>query len=138
MLRRLVHRIQIDDLQKYHLPISGNALSNLASEMGFPTGDDLTSSLFEIMGKINRIYHEVFRVNEVNDIVGTIATAIEEQSTTTKEIAGNVSQASRGINEVNENVAQSSRVANDIASEINEVTQAAGEMSNNSSQIQSS
>ena len=34
--------------------------------------------------------------NNVNEIVSTIATAVEEQSVTTKEIATNVVQASQG------------------------------------------
>lgn len=74
-------------------------------------------------------------VNEVNEIVSTIATAVEEQSVTTREIAGNVNQASTGINEVNENVAQSSRVSSDIAGDIAQVNQSANEMSNSSSQV---
>jgi len=74
-------------------------------------------------------------INDVNEIVSTIATAVEEQSVTTKEIAGNVAQASEGIKEVTENVAQSSTVAGEIAKDISEVNQAANEMSNSSSQV---
>ncbi len=74
-------------------------------------------------------------INDVNEIVSTIATAIEEQSVTTKEIASNVVQASRGISEVNENVAHSSTVAGQIAGDISEVNRSVGEMSNSSSQL---
>ena len=74
-------------------------------------------------------------INDVNDIVSNIATAVEEQSVTTKEIAENVVQASQGIQGVNENVAQSSSVAGDIAKDIAGVNQAAGEMTNSSSQV---
>ncbi len=74
-------------------------------------------------------------INDVNEIVSTIATAIEEQSVTTKEIASNVVQASRGISEVNENVAHSSTVAGQIAGDISEVNHSVGEMSNSSSQL---
>jgi methyl-accepting chemotaxis protein len=35
-------------------------------------------------------------IRSVNEIVGTIATAVEEQSAATKEIASNIAQASRG------------------------------------------
>jgi methyl-accepting chemotaxis protein len=73
--------------------------------------------------------------NDVNEIVTVIATAVEEQSVTTKEIAGNVAQASQGIQEVNENVAQSSSVSAEIASDISGVNQSAGEMSNSSAQV---
>ncbi len=74
----------------------------------------------------------------VNEIVATIATAVEEQSVSTKEIADNIAQASRGIDEVNENVAQSSKVSEDITKEIGEVNQASGEMANSSSQVRMS
>ncbi len=60
-------------------------------------------------------------VNEVNEIVSGIATALEEQAATTQEISENVSQASQGIQEVTENVAQSSIVAGEVASDIAEV-----------------
>jgi methyl-accepting chemotaxis protein len=74
-------------------------------------------------------------INDVNEIVSIIATAVEEQSVTTREIAENISQASQGIQEVNENVAQSSTVSAEIASDISGVNQSAGEMSNSSGQV---
>ena len=74
-------------------------------------------------------------IDEVNEIVSTIATAVEEQSVTTKEIAGNIAQASQGIQEVTKNVAQSSTVAGEIAGDIAEVNQSSGEMSSSSSQV---
>jgi methyl-accepting chemotaxis protein len=74
-------------------------------------------------------------VNEVNEIVYTIASAMEEQSVTTKEISNNVIQASQGIGEVSQNVAQSSTVSGEIAKDISDVNQSAGEMSSSSAQI---
>ena len=74
-------------------------------------------------------------IADVDQIVATIASAVEEQSATTKEIAQNVNQASQGITEVNENVAQSSTVAAEIATDIAAVNDSAKEMSNASSQV---
>ena len=74
-------------------------------------------------------------INDVNEIVSTIAAAVEEQSVTTNEIAGNVAQASQGIQEVNQNVAQSSVVSADIAKDIADVNQEANEISTSSSQV---
>jgi methyl-accepting chemotaxis protein len=74
-------------------------------------------------------------INDVNEIVSTIATAVEEQSVTTREIAGNVSQASGGIQEVSENIAQLSTVAGEIARDIADVNQASNDMSNSSSHV---
>ena len=74
-------------------------------------------------------------VNDINDIVSTIAVAVEEQTATTQDISQNLAQASGGIDEVNENVAQSSRVADNIAREILDVTDAAKEISKSSTQV---
>ena len=77
-------------------------------------------------------------IDQVNEIVSTIATAVEEQSVTTREIAGNVSQAAQGIQDVNEHVAQSSVVAGEISKDIAEVNHASLEISNSSSQVNTS
>jgi len=77
-------------------------------------------------------------VNEINTIVATIATAVEEQSATTREIVSNVSQASVGLSEVNENVAQSSQVSSEIAREISDVTGSANDISASCSEVNSS
>ncbi len=68
-------------------------------------------------------------VGQINDIVAAIATALEEQSATTKEIASNVSQAALGIDGVNENVSQSSAASAEIASQVAGVNQATDDIS---------
>jgi len=64
-------------------------------------------------------------IGEVNDIVATIAGAVEEQSAATSEIAENVNQASQGITEVNENAAGCSSMAGDIGTAIVDVNSGA-------------
>jgi methyl-accepting chemotaxis protein len=88
-----------------------------------------------ISGTITDIDQIPSVINEVNEIVSTIATAVEEQAVSTKEIASNVTQTSQGIGEVTENVSQTSQVAETISSDIAEVNQAAGEIANSSSQV---
>ncbi len=88
-----------------------------------------TGSTVESIQQIGQV------IDNVNEIVSTIATAVEEQSVSTQEIAGNITQVSSGIGEVNENVAQSSQVAGEITESISEVNQASGEMANSSSQV---
>ena len=68
-------------------------------------------------------------IDQVNEIVTSIATAIEQQAITTNEIGGNVVQAAQGITEVNENVAQTSAVSGEIAGDINGVSGVIQEMS---------
>ncbi len=74
-------------------------------------------------------------IDQVNEIVTIIATAIEEQAATTGEIGGNVVQAAQGISEVNENVAQTSAVSGDIAGDITGVSGVIQEMSRSAGEV---
>ncbi len=76
-----------------------------------------TNTTVTEMGEINVI------INDVNEIVTTIAAAVAEQSDSSNNIATNVGQAAQGIAEVNENVAQSSGGSGEISQEINGVSQ---------------
>ena len=86
-------------------------------------------------GAVSEIAKILTVINDVDTIVTTIASSVEEQSVTTREIASNVSQASSGIQEVNEKVAHSSTVSKEIAADITDVNRSAGEMANSSSQM---
>jgi len=86
-------------------------------------------------GTVTQISNITRVVTEINEIVATIATAVEEQSATTKEIAENVSQASLGISEVNESIAQGSVASQGVSEEIAEVTQSSAQMAGSSSQV---
>ncbi|MBU1161183.1 MAG: methyl-accepting chemotaxis protein [Proteobacteria bacterium] len=118
--------------------VVANEIKDLAKQTAEAT-QEIKGKIGAIQGSTDATVTEIGQIlkviNDVNDIVSTIATAVEEQSVTTKEIAGNVAQASQGIQEVNENVAQSSSVARDIAKDIADVNQASGEMSDSSSQV---
>jgi len=62
-------------------------------------------------------------IEKVNDIVTSIAAAVEEQSLTTREISENVSEASGVIQNVNENVVRSTTYAVEITSDICDVSE---------------
>lgn len=87
---------------------------------------------------VNEIEEITQVIHTVNDIVATIATAVEEQAATTKEISGSVTQAAQGIAEVNGQVADNSAVAGEIASSIVEVDTVAGDMSDSSAKVNGS
>ncbi len=74
-------------------------------------------------------------INDVNEIVSTITSAVEEQSATTREIADNLVQTSKGIQEVNNNVAHSSAVTNEMAHEISELNQGSNSISSLSGEV---
>ncbi len=88
-----------------------------------------TSTTVTEMEQINTV------INDVNTIVTTIASSVEEQAASTDEIASNVAQAAQGIAEVNENVAQSSSVSGEISVEIAEVSQVAGKINLDSGKV---
>ncbi len=97
--------------------------------------DDVQHTTKSTITEINQISQVISGVNE---IVATIATAVEEQTAATREIANNIAQASQGIQEVNENVSQSSAVAGDITQDISKVNLAATGISQSSRQVQAS
>lgn len=97
--------------------------------------DDVQRTTKTTGGEIDQISRII---SGVNDIVSTIATAVEEQTAATREIANNISQASQGIQEVNENVSQSSTVAIEISQNIAEVSIASGKISDNSNEVKNS
>ncbi len=99
------------------------------------TIDGIQNSTATTVTEIERITQVIHSVNE---LVGTIAASVEEQSVTTREIAGNVSHAARGIDEVNEKVSQNSSVSSEIAQSISEVDQAVDMLNRNSSQVKES
>lgn len=118
--------------------VVANEIKELAKQTDHATVEikqKITSIQSSTIDTVNQIQQVAEIINQVNEISATIATAVEEQSIATREIASNVSQAAEGIKEVNTNVATSSAVANDISKEIAEVNQSADEMTTSSSQV---
>lgn len=117
-------------------------VANEIKELARQTADathEIKGNIGGIQGTTSETVTEIDQIlniiNNVNEIVSNIASAVEQQSVTTNEIAGNISQASQGIQEVNENVSQCSAVSGDIAKEISKVNSEAGEMSSSTSQV---
>jgi methyl-accepting chemotaxis protein len=118
--------------------VVANEIKELAKQTAAATLD--IKSLIEDVQKtahstgtgINRISAVITGVNET---VGSIATAVDQQTATTSEIAENISQASQGILEVNENVNQSSTVASSITKDISEVSLASENISGRSNEV---
>ncbi len=121
--------------------VVANEIKELAKQTAAAT-QDIRFRLEGIQGSTEGTVAEISKIegviSDINEIVATIATAIEEQSVSTREITGNVNQAAQGIQDVNENVAQSSTVAGSIAKDVVEVNEAAREMTDGSTQVNSS
>ena len=76
--------------------------------------------------------------SQVNEIVSTIATAVEKQSSTTLNISENISQISTGLEEVSNNVGQSTVAAGGITEEINRVRESSGHMAEQGAAVKTS
>ena len=118
--------------------VVANEIKDLARQTAEATKDikleieGIQSSTAETVSDISRVADVI---GEVDDIVSTIATAVEAQTTAAAEIVENVTQASAGIMDVNRNVAQSSAFSREIASDIAEVNRIAGILADNSSTV---
>jgi hemerythrin-like metal-binding protein len=77
-------------------------------------------------------------IREVGEIVATIATAIEEQASVTRDMARNIAEATGGVKDANQRVSQTAAVSQEIARDIASVNTASGEMTTASQQVQAS
>ncbi len=91
--------------------------------------DEVQNSTSSSVVEISKLSDTIF---SVNDIVATIASAVEQQSVTTKEIAMNINQAYKGVSDVNIKVANSSNASEHIAEEINSVNASVDELTQSS------
>ena len=118
--------------------VVANEIKELAKQTAEATLD-IKRQIEGIQHTTNTTVDEIDQISNVieriNEIMATIATAVEEQSAATREIASNISQASQGIQEVNQNVGQSSASASQITQDIANVNASAGEISNSSNQV---
>ena len=71
-------------------------------------------------------------IGEISEIVNTIAAAIEEQSSVTRDIARNVGEAVAGVKDANERVSQMSGASKTVSEDMASVKTAAGEMASGS------
>ncbi len=114
---------EIKDLAKQ----TADATSKIKKEI-----ENVQATISATIGEIKQISDVN---NNVNDIVSSIATAVDEQSVTTKEVSENIAQASQGFTNVNENVMQSATVSQNVTQDISGIKQSTGEISNSTSQV---
>ena len=76
-------------------------------------------------------------INEVNDISGTIASAVEEQSATTNEMSRNVTEAAKGVQEIAQNITGVAQAASDTSQGAITTEQTASRLTQNAELITS-
>lgn len=117
---------------------AGKGFSVVANEikaLAIQTSDatnEIKNKIDLIQGSTTETVTEVSKISliidKINEIVGSIATALEEQSLTTKEISGNIEETSTGLSEMNNKVSTSSLFSKEIAQNMTTLTHAAGEI----------
>ncbi|MFT5730533.1 MAG: methyl-accepting chemotaxis protein [Desulforhopalus sp.] len=98
--------------------VVANEIKELAKETAQATSS-IREAINEIQNQTNSTVNDIsgisIVISDVNEIVQTIVTAVEEQSITTNEIVENVTQATVGVSEINENIASSSQMSRDVS-----------------------
>jgi len=121
--------------------VVAHEIKELAQQTAASTGEIKTkiatiqSSTAGAVADIDKI---VKVIQNVNELVMTIAAAIKEQSSVTQDVAGNISQASRGVRDANTRMARTASVSGNITKEISEVSSSVGQMAFASTQVQTS
>jgi methyl-accepting chemotaxis protein len=103
--------------------VVANEVKELAKETAKAT-EDISQKIEAIQGDTRGATQAIGEIsaiiNQINDISGTIASAVEEQTATANEISRNVTEAARGTAEIAQNitgVAQAARSTSDGASD---------------------
>lgn len=121
--------------------VVANEIKELAKETANATGS-IREAITEIQSRTNSTITDIGGISgviaDVNDIVQTIVTAVEEQSITTNEIVQNVTQASAGISEINENIATSSMMTSEVSSGVGQVRERSVDVKGSSEHLQQS
>jgi methyl-accepting chemotaxis protein len=118
--------------------VVANEIKDLARKTSSAT-EDIKSRIAGVQNStgsaIANIQQITSVIKEVGELVGTIAAAIEEQATVTKDVAGNVSQASAGVADATRRVAETATVAKSIARDIAAVDSAASGIRTDGQQV---
>lgn len=121
--------------------VVANEVKELAKQTN-SASEEIVNKINAMQGATDATVSEIQQINDVisgvNDIIASIATAVEEQSVTTRDIADNVGQAAEGIKDMSVNVSQAASVTNMVASDIMALDQSSHEVESASQQIDGS
>ena len=91
-----------------------------------------TGSAINDISQINQV------IQEVGNLVNSIAAGIEEQSVVTRDVAGNIAQASAEVNDANDQLTQTATVSQSIAEDVAAVSATVDEIRQGNEQVQTS
>ncbi len=118
--------------------VVANEVKDLAAQTARAT-EDISAQVASIQEEtgdaVGAIENICGIIGEVNEISATIASAVEQQGASTREIAKNVLQAARGTQEVNTNIEGVSKAAGETGSASNQVHGSSKEMVRKADQL---
>jgi methyl-accepting chemotaxis protein len=121
--------------------VVANEIKDLSKQTAKATLD-IRNKIDGIQGSTDRTATDISKIKgvitDINEIMVTIAAAVDEQAVSTKDIANNVNGAAHGIQSVNTSVSQIASVSISIAKDVSNVDNAVKEMSQGSVQVNSS
>jgi len=121
--------------------VVANEIKELAKQTSAAT-EDIKAKIGEVQSSTGSAIADIEKITaviqQVEQLVSVIATAIDEQAAVTRDAAENIAQASVGIREANERVNQTVAVSCSIAHDIAGVDTAAGEIREIGAHVRSS
>lgn len=119
--------------------VVANEIKELARQTASATAD-IKTRIAGVQGATGSAMKDIAEVvgviQNVNQIVTTIAAAIEEQSVVTRDVAMHIAQASEGVRDANDRTGQMAAVSKDIARDIATVSEASGEITEAGGDVQ--
>src|SRR5690349_12431448 len=118
--------------------VVANEVKELARQTAKAT-DDISSKIVAIQTDTNRAVEAIRSIStiitQVDEISGTIATAVEEQSATTNEMTRNLADAALGSNEITQNIAGVAEAAQGTSHGANDSLKASQALAQMSTQL---
>jgi len=118
--------------------VVANEVKELAKQTAKATEDisrKITAIQTDTKGAVEAIGTITGVINQINDISGTIATAVEEQSATTNEMTRNVGDAAKGSEEITRNIEGVAEAARGTSSSAQESQKAASDLAEMAEQL---
>ena len=118
--------------------VVANEIKELANQTAKAT-EEIRKKISAIQATTADTTSEIERIteviDEVNQIVGVIAAATEQQSVTSRDIAHNVSTSSEGIAEISKKISISSGMNQDVSLEVNSADELSQTVTDNNSRL---
>jgi methyl-accepting chemotaxis protein len=119
--------------------VVANEVKELAKQTAKAT-EDISQKITAIQEDTKRAVESIGSItgviNQINDISGTIATAVEEQSATTNEMSRNVTEAAKGSGDISQNVQGMAEAAESTARGAQDTQKSAQQLSELAAKLQ--